>query len=324
MKQSSRIVTVTPNPAIDQTLAIAHFAAGKVNRVESSRLDAGGKGVNVATLLGDLGVQVCVTGFLGAENATIFETHFAAHHLEDRFVRVAGATRIGIKIADTATAETTDINFPGVEVDGAALSQLETTVADLAASNEWTVLSGSLPKGLDADFYRRMIDVVHTHGGKVALDTSGAPLHVAVAARPEILKPNVTELEELVGRALPTMEAIRAAAEELLVDRTQLVVVSMGGDGALFLTREEALVARPPKVKVVSTVGAGDAMVAGLVSAQTQELTLEETAALATAFGAYAVTRCGAGLEAERVTALKEQVKLEKLAGRAIAVEGVL
>jgi 1-phosphofructokinase len=321
---SSRIVTVTPNPAIDQTLAIAHFAAGKVNRVASSRMDAGGKGVNVATLLGDLGLQVSVTGFLGADNTAIFEAHFAAHQLEDRFVRVNGATRIGIKIADTATAETTDINFPGVEVDGAALSQLEATVAALAARNEWTVLSGSLPKGLDADFYQRMIEVVHAQGGKVALDTSGAPLYAAVAARPEILKPNVAELEELVGRALPTMDAVHAAASTLLVDRTQLVVISMGGDGALFLTREEALVAQPPKVQVVSTVGAGDAMVAGLVSAQTQELSLEEAAAWATAFGAYAVTRCGAGLEPERVRALKEQVRLEKLAARAVAVEGVL
>jgi 1-phosphofructokinase len=313
MKTTTRVLTITANPAIDQTLEIAGFATGKVNRVLTSRMDAGGKGVNVASILGDLRVPTVVTGFLGEQNAGIFERHFAAKGLEDRFVRVPGANRVGIKVVNTEDRETTDINFPGLEITEASQKQLMRTVDELVVEGTWCVLSGSLPTGLQPDFYARLIARIHALGGLVLLDSSGEALRQAVAASPDILKPNLAELEELCGERISTQRQALDAATRLRGDREALVVVSMGAEGALFADGKIALLARPSRVHVYSTVGAGDAMVAGILWARIQGLDLEQTARLATAFGAYAVTRCGAGVEIDKVRVLADQVAVETI-----------
>jgi 1-phosphofructokinase len=291
------IVTVTLNPAIDQTLTIPGFAAGRVNRVAESRSHAGGKGVNVACFLADLGQEVTVTGFLGAANAQPFEETFARKGITDRFVRIDGATRVGIKIVDPGTQQTTDINFPGLAPRLDEIEELLGRIAALAAPDRWFVLSGSAPPGVPDGIYARIIETIHGKKGCVVLDTSGRPLRDAIAARPEVMKPNVDELSELVGHTLRTTAEICGAGELLLDGGVRRVVVSMGGSGAVFVDRGQALVARPPKVEVRSTVGAGDAMVAGLLFATLQNLPLEEVARTATAAGAYAVTRIGTGVE---------------------------
>lgn len=292
-----RAVTVTLNPAIDQTLSIPGFAAGRVNRVIESRSVAGGKGVNVACVLADLGVEVVATGFLGADNADLFEKRFASRGIADRFVRIAGSTRVGLKIVDDLTQQTTDVNFPGLTPRGEEIDDLFERIAGLVEPGRWFVLSGSVPPGVPDDVYARLIDSIHHRGGRVVVDTSGAPLRKALASRPEVVKPNVDELSELVGQPLEAPEAVRAAGEPLLARGVQRVVVSMGGEGAVFLNGEEALLARPPKVTVRSTVGAGDAMVAGIVYGLIHDLPLADLARTATASGAYAVTRLGAGID---------------------------
>lgn len=300
------VVTVTLNPAIDQTLSIPGFAVGQVNRVVESRSDAGGKGVNVASFLADLGVEATATGFLGADNAAPFENLFRRKRIEDRFVRIAGSTRIGIKIVDGH--RTTDINFPGLSPSADDLAELRGRIAELAAPGRWFVLSGSVPPGVPSGIYAGMIDSIHGRGGYVALDTSGAALREALASRPDLVKPNVDELSEVIGhRPLDWPAAARA----LGVPR---VVISMGGDGAVLVDGEEALLARPPRVEVRSTVGAGDAMVAGLVYGMIHELPLDEAARFATASGAYAVTRVGAGIEnPDEHRDLIGQVEIERL-----------
>jgi 1-phosphofructokinase len=306
------VVTVTLNPAIDQTLSIPGFAAGQVNRVAESRSDAGGKGVNVASFLADLGLEVAATGFLGSENPALFETLFKSKRIEDHFVRIAGCTRVGIKIVDGQ--QTTDINFPGLSPQAGDIEELTGRIAALAGPGRWFVLSGSVPPGVWDGFYAAMIDSVHDKGGRVALDTSGPALREALVSGPEVVKPNVDELGELVGRSLGTPGEVRAAGESLLGLGVQRVVVSMGGAGAVFVDREGALLARPPKVEVRSTVGAGDAMVAGIVSAMISGLPLTDLARMATACGAYAVTRVGAGIEdLAGQRKLMSQVEIESL-----------
>jgi 1-phosphofructokinase len=289
------VVTVTLNPAIDQTLSIPGFAVGRVNRVAESRADAGGKGVNVASVLADLGVAVIATGFLGAENAAIFETFLARKQISDRFVHVAGSTRIGIKIVDGA--ETTDINSPGLTPRQEDIAELFDRIAEIAAPDRWFVLAGSVPPGVEDGIYASLIEAIHQKGGRVVLDTSGRPLRAALAGRPEVMKPNLDELRELTGQALDGPAGVRAAAASLLERGVERVVVSMGGEGAVFVERGRALLARPPRVAVQSTVGAGDAMVGGLVAGMLRELPLDDLARLATACGAHAVTRVGSGVE---------------------------
>ena len=178
----------------------------------------------------------------------------------------------------------------------------------------WFVLSGSIPAGAPDDIYADLIDLLRGPAGRVVLDTSGAPLREALASSPEVVKPNVEELGELVGRRLETTADIRAAGESLLARGVGLVVVSMGGDGAMFLDGEQALLARPPKVAVRSTVGAGDAMVAAIVYAKILHLPLADLARLATGTGAYAVTRIGPGIkEPGKRGKLVEKVEIEFL-----------
>ena len=307
-------VTVTLNPAIDQTLSVPGFAAGRVNRVAESRTHAGGKGVNVACCLADLGVEVAATGFLGAENADIFEASFAHRGIADLFVRIPGRTRVGIKIVDDRTRQTTDINFPGLAPEAEDLAELFERISLLAEPESWFVLSGSIPAGTPDVIYARMIERLQDRGGQVVLDTSGEPLREALASVPAVVKPNVEELGELLGRTLATTAEVRAAGESLQARGVRLVVVSMGGDGAVFIDREQALLARPPKVEVRSTVGAGDAMVGGIVYGLIHGLPLADLARVATASGAYAVTRIGPGIEdREAHRKLIDQVEIELL-----------
>jgi 1-phosphofructokinase len=308
------IITVTLNPAIDQTLSIPGFAVGEVNRVAESRSDAGGKGVNVASCLADLGLEVVATGFLGAENAALFETLFERKRIGDRFVRIAGSTRIGLKIVDGQAQQTTDVNFPGLSPRDQDVAELRERIASLATPGGWFVLSGSIPPGIPDDVYATLTDAIHSKGASVVLDTSGPALRQALAGRPDVVKPNVDELSELAGRALDTPGAVLEAARSLLDEGVQRVVVSMGGAGAVFVDRGEALLARPPQVTVRSTVGAGDAMVAGIVAAILDDLPLEDVARTATACGALAVTRIGAGVEdLTELGALKSEVEIEPL-----------
>ena len=306
-------VTVTANPAADHTVWIPGFRAGEVNRVVRDELSPGGKGVNVAAFLAAAGLSVAATGFLGTENAGLFERFFDETGIAPCFVPVAGATRTGIKIVDVEAGTTTDLNFPGFEVDEAQLRALETRVAELAAPGRWVVLAGSLPPGAPPDTYRRLTEVVHDGGGLVAVDTSGPALQGALAAQPDLVKPNRAELEDLTGRALPDRAALRAAASALAGGGPSTIVVSDGAQGALFLRHGEAVFATPPPVQVASTVGAGDAMVAGTVVAILRGLALGELAALATAFSAVAISRVGPHLDVAAA---------EKTAG-AVAVEDV-
>ncbi len=288
------VVTITLNAAIDRTVTISNFTVGAVNRVENVRSNPGGKGVNVASALADNGHDVAVTGFLGRSNAGAFEELFSQKRIADHFVRIAGQTRIGIKVTDPIRVETTDINFPGPAPNEAEVRVLLSQIAVLDA--EWFVVAGSLPPRVDPAIYRDIIRHLRRRGTKVLLDTSGPPFPLALEAKPTAIKPNIHELEEYIGRSLPNEKDVIEAARELTSRGIELVVVSMGKQGACFVTPNEAVVARPPEIEVKSTVGAGDAMVAGILSGQLQDLPLRECARLATAFSIDSLSRLESGL----------------------------
>ncbi len=300
-------LTITLNPAIDRTITIPNFAAGKVNRVQGEYLNAGGKGVNVASSLADAGHGVAVTGFLGRENAAVFERHFTQKRIADHFVRLDGETRVGIKITDPVRKETTDVNFPGVEPLPSDMTALRATIDQIDA--EWFVIAGSLPPGVAATACRELTESIKARDRKVALDTSGETLNHAIEAIPTFIKPNIHELEGLVGRALSSRNDVVSAAKELLARGIKTVVVSMGHEGACFVDAEGIVFAVPPNVEVRSTVGAGDAMVAGVISAKLRKLALPEIARVSTAFSVRAIGKLEGDVSVE---ALSQQVKVER------------
>ena len=296
MSQTVKIATVTLNPTIDQTVFIPNFRAGEVNRVAQTQFDPGGKGVNVAWYLADYGFPISVTGFLGEENIQIFERLFTRKKIEDRFVRIEGRTRSNIKIVDEVKQETTDINFPGQAPTTTDIKALFQIVDEMTADCHWFVLAGSIPAGCQADIYGELVKLIKVRGRAVALDTSDEALRLALPAGPNLVKPNIDELQELEGRTLETEAEVIEAARTWLAQGMETVVVSMGADGALFVAENEVVLAQPPKVTVKSTVGAGDAMVSGTVAGKSRGASLAECARLGTAFSLSAISRVGAGL----------------------------
>jgi 1-phosphofructokinase len=307
------VVTVTANPAVDQTVWIPGFRAGEVNRVRRQDVAPGGKGVNVAAFLSAFGIPTLATGFLGTSNAGLFEDFLAERGIEERFVPVPGTTRTGVKIVDDDAGTTTDINFPGFEVSGDRVAELEATVASLGLPDSWIVLSGSLPPGAPVDLYARLAATARELGMRVAVDTSGPPLSEAVQSTPDLIKPNREELEELAGRTLPDREALAGAATQRVDAGVAMVVVSLGREGALFVRAGEVVFAAAPSVPVASTVGAGDAMVAGAITAMLRDLPLEDVAALATGAAATKIGRVGPHLDAAAAEAAAKTVAVSPL-----------
>ncbi|NVD07875.1 1-phosphofructokinase [Vibrio sp. JPW-9-11-11] len=312
---TKRVVTVTLNPALDLTGNVESINLGSVSLVEQSNLHAAGKGVNVAKVLCDLGAQVTVTGFLGKDNPELFQQLFCQIGAENEFVEVDGATRINVKLVES-NGQVSDINFPGVHVSAQAIAQFEETLYRLAQSHDYFVFAGSLPLGVSPHQYAAWIAHLNTLGKKVLFDSSKAALRAGIEAKPWLIKPNDEELSDLVGEELTTPEQCQNAAQQLNQSGIENIVVSMGADGVMWLHQGQWLRAQPPRMEVVSTVGAGDTLVAGLCWGHMQNLEKIELLRFATALSALAVNQVGVGVtsqqELERITLETQVVKLEQ------------
>lgn len=255
------IVTVTPNPSLDRTELVEGFTRGEVHRAVSTRLDPGGKGVNVSRALAAAGTPTVAVLPAGGPAGERLGELLAPSGVPVVGVPIAGSTRSNIAVVEP-DGTTTKINELGPELSPLELRAVEHRVTALAQSAEWVVLSGSLPRGVASDFYARLVRSLE--GTRVAVDTSGAALAEAVEASPDLIKPNREELAELAGRPLPTENDIVAFCAELPVTT---VLVSLGAQGALLIQNGEAWHATAPPVDVRSTVGAGDALLAGFLHA---------------------------------------------------------
>lgn len=290
-------LTITLNPAIDLTISVPRLTPGDVHRAQSAESNVGGKGINVAGCLADWGVGTAVTGFLGIANDRPFRLFFAEKKLEDQFLRVAGETRTNIKISDTERDQTTDINLPGLIVDEIDLDKLMTRIEEIARPAMPVVIAGSLPKGAPPAFLVEMTARLRRIGARVVLDTSGPALSEAlaapVAALPHLVKPNRREMELWVGQSLGSVADLAAASRDLVGRGIPLVAVSLGEEGAILTDDSGSRLARLPPIKTQSSVGAGDAMVAGLVSGLVDNLNAEMIARRAVAFATAKLGRIG-------------------------------
>lgn len=252
----ANILTLTLNPALDITIGLDTLRPGQVNRSQTRHSHAAGKGLNVAQVLADLGHSVTVGGFLGRENLQPFEALIQWRGFADCFVRVPGETRSNIKLVE-ADGRVTDINGQGPEVDEAARNALLRLLEQVAPGHDAVVVAGSLPRGISAEWFRQLLERLKALGLKVALDSSGEALRAGLQSVPWLVKPNTEELGEVLGLAVDNPQQQRAAATRLVASGIEHVVVSAGEQGVSWFTRDLAVHARPPKVQVASTVGAG-------------------------------------------------------------------
>ncbi|SFM47633.1 1-phosphofructokinase [Methylobacterium pseudosasicola] len=312
----SAIITLTLNPAIDQTVILDALVPGTVHRARAVTAHAGGKGVNVACCLADWGLSVMAAGILGADNAGPFDQVLVAKGIADGFIRIPGETRTNLKLLDRHSGDTTDINQPGLAVMGEAFAKAQAALLERVKPGTLVVLAGSLPGSLPPGTYADLTRLLKTRGAWVILDASGDALTAALAADPlpYAVKPNRHELEDWAGRPLPGIGDVREAASLLRARGIPMVAVSLGAEGALFLTEHGVVHAHPPATQVTSTVGAGDALVAGLVAALEAGLDLTGTARLALAFAAGKLTQEGASLPPrDAVEAIARTIRVEPL-----------
>ncbi len=288
------IYTVTLNPALDKTVEVPSLTLDSVNRITEMRTDPGGKGINVSKVIDKLGGKSIAAGILGGETGTSIENALKAMDLETNFLFVPGETRTNLKIIDPVLKTNTDINEPGVIISKEILDNLLNDLLSKVVEGDIVVISGSMPKGSPADTYNVWVKAFKEAGTKVILDADGALLQEGMKASPYLIKPNNHELSALLGQELKTPEELEVAARKIMDDYgIAKIVVSMGGDGALYVTKDETVYAKGLKVPVGSTVGAGDSVVASLAVAEERGLSLEETVRLSTATGAANVMCSG-------------------------------
>ncbi len=266
------IVTVTPNPSVDRAFDVPELEVGEVNRASGTKVDAGGKGINVSRGLTRFGMRTVAVFPNGGPDAALMVSELQRLGVPVHPVPVAGAVRSNITVTDEAGV-TTKVNAPGPELSEAEQTAIVDAVAThLGPGTRYLEVAGSLPEGVPASFVVRLGDLASANGIPFALDTSGAPLAAAVLAGGlAIVKPNDEELAELVGRELNTVGDVRDAARQVLSHGNKAVLVSLGAHGALHVTAEGCWWAGGDAVKVLSTVAAGDSTLAGYLSVEGPE-----------------------------------------------------
>jgi 1-phosphofructokinase len=288
------ILTLTPNPSLDRTIEVDALVRGEVHRARSSRVDPGGKGVNVSrALVKHRTSTVAVLPAGGAEGAQLAAL-LAPIGVPVIDIPLASPTRSNVTLVEP-DGTTTKINEPGPVLSPAEITAMTERVTTFAGSADWVVLSGSLPRGVPSPFYAELVERIHALGGRVVVDTSGEPLAEAVAAGPDLVKPNAEELVEVAGGPLLTWGDVADAARRLRSLGVGSVLVSLGGDGALLVDDDGTRRAFTAAVDVRSTVGAGDATLAGFLVAGARGDTALQTAV---AFGAAAVSLPGSAMPA--------------------------
>ncbi|HWR34571.1 MAG TPA: 1-phosphofructokinase [Clostridia bacterium] len=307
------IITLTPNPAVDQTAWVERLQPGSVHRVIDTQIDPAGKGINVSRMVHRLGWPTIAFGLLAGETGNIIEKALEVEEVQYHFVRVPGQTRVNMTVVDRA-GQATSFFGPGPEVAPSSLASLDALLRFWLQAGRVLVLAGSLPPGIPTDTFASYVHMARECGVKVILDADGDALRHGVTARPDLIKPNIAEAERLVGKKLTGTAAIIRAARELAADGIGIVVVSMGSQGAICVKGKHVWRVVPPKVERRSTVGSGDAMVAGLAVALARGDGIEHGLRLGTSAGAATAMTLGTALgTAEAVCRLLPQVQVEAL-----------
>lgn len=262
------IYTCTFMPSVDYTTYIPAFELGELNRSNEVYYYPGGKGINVSRVVKRLGVDTIAGGFIGGFTGDYIENFLRDEGVKTDFIRTPENTRINVKIKST---EETELNGPGPELNEQNIQSLIERIGRLS-EEDWLIIAGRIPASLPSSFLLELAAYCEKNKVKLVVDTSGPALkQIMEIIKPFFIKPNVQELEELVGKTIHSKEEAIVYAKELIGDGIQHVVVSMGGEGALYVSAEETLFATVPKGKLVNSVGAGDSLVSGFIASYSQD-----------------------------------------------------
>ncbi len=310
------IATVTLNPSIDKSIIVREFEIGKTNRGEVVRVEAGGKGINVAKALKLWGATVFALGMVARSDGQYILDAISAQGIPADFIRFPGETRICLKIHDTKSGAETELNELGPHVTPADLAGLRRKIEHYAPRCDVMVFSGSLPPGAPLGTFADLIRLAAERGAKCILDTSGQALKLGLAAGPYLVKPNRAEAAELLGRPLKTRDELLEAAREMMQMGAEQALISLSALGALGVAGTEAVFASPPDIEFRSSTGAGDAMVAAMAIAVVERMPFRQAFRLAVAAGAATAAQEGTKMaELSAVKQLTPKVTLKEAVG---------
>ena len=308
-----RVATITLNPAYDLVGLSTPIELGEVNRVTTAGFHAAGKGINVAKVLKSLGIDVTVGGFLGKENQDGFQKEFSEAGIANRFQMVEGRTRINVKLTEPS-GKVTDFNFSGFEITKQDWTRFVNDTLSWAGQFDMICVSGSVPPSIDLNDFTAWMKRLRSECMCLIFDSSREAFVAGLKALPWLVKPNHHELEIWAGRPLTELSDVLQAAHELRQQGIAHVVISLGEQGAMWVNASGAWMAKPPKCDVVSTVGAGDSMVGGLIYGLMMRQTSEHTLRLATAISALAVSQTNVGItDREQLARMMTEVELTPL-----------
>ena len=314
LRRTPMIYTVTLNPALDHFLDVEELRLDDANRVSGECLFAGGKGIDVSRAIRHLGGDSLALGFLGGSAGQVMLNLLKAEGVTCYFTPIAQETRRNIIITTQRRRTQTMLNSQGPAVTQDEWQAFLTHLTLLNLREAYVVVSGSVPRGVPADAYRQIITLVQSRGARAVLDADGACLASGLRAAPFAMKPNVNELQRLMGRPLRSEGALVRAAEHLQRRGVEVVIVSRGAKGLLVLGPEGRYRVSPPAVRVRSTVGAGDSTVAGFVLAYAAGEGLAQCVRMAAAAGTAATLAPGNQLcRAEDVRRLVKRVTVTPL-----------
>ena len=288
----SYILTVTLNPCIDKTIAFDGFSVGTLNRALSERSDVGGKGINVSKVLKNMEMRTVATGIVFGNVGRDILCRLDALGIEhDVIISDTAESRVNLKLLDRKTGDVTEIGGVGGEVDSKLLGIFTEKYVSLLEDASLVVLSGSTPRGIPSDVYATLTLLAKERGIKVILDADGELLKNGIKAAPYMIKPNIFEFERLVGHATASDSVYKEA--KALLDGIEIIAVSMGKEGSVFVSKSEAIKVSAVKIEGGCATGAGDSMVAASAYATVKALPLSSLAKYASAAGSATASKEG-------------------------------
>jgi 1-phosphofructokinase len=308
------ISTVTLNPAIDKTIYVSKLIPNDTNRVTKVEIDAGGKGVNCARMLKKLGVDTSVITLLGGTTGDIVKCVLDKEGIPVECVITDKPTRTCICIEEGTGIPPTTLNERGGPIEHSELVSLFELAKDISRKSSYVVFGGSVPTGINQDVYKVLIDIASAGGAKSILDADGEALAIGMKARPFMIKPNLDEVERLLGLEFESQSDVARAALTLGEQGIELVVISMGKQGAIACYQDLIYHASVPAIKCISTIGSGDSMVAGMLCALEQGADISDALKLGCAAGAATAMSGGTDIGSkEDVDKLLNDVKVAKI-----------
>ncbi|MGN7299650.1 1-phosphofructokinase [Ferdinandcohnia sp. SAFN-114] len=302
------IYTVTLNPSIDYFIDLDEFLVGELNRIKSDRKSPGGKGINVSTVLQNVGIESVALGFVGGFTGKYLIDTLIAKNIKTDFVTVEGDTRINVKLHSDVE---TEINGAGPKITSSELEQLLEKF-DQMQKGDMVVLAGSIPASLPSTLYQQVTEKLQDKEVKVVVDATKDLLVEVLPYQPFLIKPNHHELGEIFGVEIKNAEEAIPYGKKLVEMGAQHVIVSMADKGSLLFVNDEVYFANIPKGTLVNSVGAGDSVVAGFIASYSKKRVATEAFHFGAAAGSATAYSEGLATE-EKINELISQVQVKKI-----------